>query len=88
MKSRFPSITTSTSNTKKRLRLARLQQTTGIEGFDMNQLEEVVQSFKNKKAAGPDGLKPFVLKELSKNKKEELLLIYKTMIILQCTQTQ
>ena len=54
----------------------------------MNKLEEVVQSFKNKKATGPDGLKPFVLKEFSKNKQEELLFILKTMIILQCTPTQ
>ena len=59
-----------------------------IEGFDMENLEEVIQSFKNKKAAGPDGLKPFVLKELSKNKIEELLFIYKTMILLRFTPTQ
>ena len=35
-----------------------------------------------------DGLKPFVLKELPRNKLEELLFIYKTMILLQCTSTQ
>ena len=54
----------------------------------MNKLEEEVQSFKNKKAAEPDRLKPFVLRELSKNKLEELLFIYITMIILQCTPNQ
>ena len=37
------------------------------------------------KAAGPDGLKPFVLRELPLNKLEKLLFIYKTMILLQFT---
>ena len=89
MKSHFPSITPPLPVTQKDVKISTATiNSTDIEGFDMNKLEEVVQSFKNKKAAGPDGLKPFVLKELSKNKLEELLFIYKTMIILQCTPTQ
>ena len=44
----------------------------------MNILEQVVQSFKNKKAGEPYGLKPFVLTELSKNKLEEPLFMYQT----------
>ena len=58
---------------------------TEIEGFDIDQLDEVIQTFKNKKAAGPDGLKPFVL---PRNKLKDLLFIYKSMILLQCTPTQ
>ena len=54
----------------------------------MDKLGEVIQSFKNKKAAGPDELKPFFLKELPRNKLEELLFIYKSMIILRCTPAQ
>ena len=59
-----------------------------IDGFDLDNLEEVIKTFKNKKAAGPDGLKPFIIKELPKNKLQELLFIYKSMILLKFTPTQ
>ena len=61
---------------------------TEIEGFELDKLEEVIQTFKNKKVAGRDKLQPFVLKELPRNKLEELLFIYKTMILLECTPSQ
>ena len=61
---------------------------TQINGFDRDAVIEVIQSFKSKKAAGPDGLKPFVLKELSNNQINELLFIYKSMILMECTPTQ
>ena len=71
-----------------KIRTATINSTEIEEGFDLDKLEEVIQTFKNKKAAGPDELKPFVLKELPRNKLDELLFIYKTMILLQCTLSQ
>ena len=61
---------------------------TVIDGFDLDKLDEVIHTFKSKKAAGPDEMKPFVLKELPCNKLEELLFIYKSMIMLQFTPSQ
>lgn len=78
MKSHFPSITATKpiehKNTK--IRTADINKSE-IDGFDKDILNEVIQTFKNKKAAGPDGLKPLFLKELPRNKLEELLFIYK-----------
>ena len=89
MKSHFPSITAPLAIEHKTIKISTTTiNSTEIESFDIDKLEEVIQTFKNKKAAGPDGLKPFVLKELTHNKLEELLFIYKTMILLQCTPTQ
>ena len=53
---------------------------TFIDGFNIDKLGKVIHTFKNKKAAGPDELKPFVLKELPRYKLDELLFIYKSMI--------
>ena len=89
MKSHFPSITPPKQIEHKDIKISTANiNSTDIDGFDIESLKEVIQSFKNKKAAGPDGLKPFILKELPQNKLEELLFIYKTMLLLQFTPTQ
>ena len=89
MKSHFPSISPPTEVTHKDTRIKTVTiNGNDIQGFTLTNLEEVIQTFKTKKAAGPDGLKPFVLKELSRNKLEELLFIYKSMIHLKFTPTQ
>ena len=89
MKSHFPSLTppTPVTHTDTKIKTSTINKT-HINGLDMENLEGVIQTFKNKKAAGPDGLKPFVLKELPRNKLQELLFIYKSMILLQFTPTQ
>ena len=89
MQSHFPSITPPKPIEHKNTKISTAAiNSTDIVGFDMDKLDEVIQTFKNKKAAGPDGLKPLVLKELPRNKLEELLFIYKAMILLQCTPSQ
>ena len=83
MESHFPSITPPQDTEHKNTKISTAAiNSTEIEGFDIDKLDEVIQTFKNKKAAGPDGLKPFVPKELPRSKLEELLFIYKTMILL------
>ena len=89
MMSHFPSITPPKQIEHKDTKISTASiNYTDIDGFDIDNLKEVIQSFKNKKAAGPDGLKPLILKELPHNKLEELLFIYKTMLMLQFTPTQ
>ena len=57
MKSHFPSITPPLPVRHKNVKISTATiNSIDIEGFDMNELEEVVQSYKNKKATGPDGL--------------------------------
>ena len=89
MQSHFPSITPPQpiKHNSTKISTATIN-SADIGSFDIDKLEEVIQTLKNQKAAGPDGLKPFVLKELPRNKLEELLFIYKTMILLQCTPSQ
>ena len=89
MQAHFPSITPPQRVEHRDTKISTATiNSTEIEGFDIGTLGEVIQTFKNKKASGPDELKPFVLKELPYNKLEELLFIYKTMILLQCTPPQ
>lgn len=89
MQSHFPSITPPQSIEHKETKITTVAiNKAEIEGFDTYKLDEVIKTFKNKKAPGPDGLKPFVLKELPRNKRKDLLFIYKTMIFLQFTPLQ
>ena len=78
MHSHFPSITPPQLIEHRNTKInTAIINSTDIDGFDIDKLDEVIQTFKNKNAAGPDGLKPFVLKELPRNKLKELLYIYK-----------
>ena len=61
---------------------------TNIPGIDMDELIKIFNNFKSKKSPGPDQLKPLVLKELPANKLEELLFIYKAMLLLKFTPTK
>ena len=89
MQAHFPSIRPPQEVEHRDTKISTaLINSTAIEGFDIDKQGEVIQSFKNKKAAGPDELKPFVLKELPRNKLEELLFIYKSTILLRCTPSQ
>ena len=85
MKSHFPSITPPKPVEHKPTKISTAS-STEIDGFDRDKLIEVLQTFKNKKAAGPDGPKLFVLKELPPNKLDEL--IFKSTILLQFTPSQ
>ena len=58
---------------------------TKIPGID---LLNVFNKFKSKKSPGPDQLKPLVLKELPANKLQELIFIYKAMLLLKFTPTK
>ena len=59
-----------------------------IPGINTEALETVFNGFKNKKSPGPDKLRPLILKELPRNKLEELIFIYKTMLLLKFTPTK
>ena len=89
MESHFPSCQpigeSQTSNLK--IKTEEINKTQ-IEGITLSNIEEAIHSFKSKKSAGPDGLKPFVLKELPISKLEELLFMYKAMILLKYTPTE
>ena len=89
MQSHFPSILPPQPVEHKDIKIsAALINSTFRDGFDKDKLGKVIHSFKNKKAAEPDELKPFVLKDLPRNKLEELLFIYKSIILLQFTPSQ
>ena len=69
MKTHFPSITAPQVIEHKNIKISTTTvNSTEIEGFNIDKLEEVIQTFKNKKAAGPDGLKLFLIKELPRKK--------------------
>ena len=86
IKSHFPSSEDITEHTTKDFKLKTVDiNRTHIAGITLENIIEAINGFKGKKSAGPDGLKPFVLKELPKSKLEELLYIYKAMILLSYT---
>ena len=89
MRAHFPSIT--------KLKPAEYTEykvdTDAIHAYDpgwlsVDKLKHVFQIFKSKKSPGPDGLKPLVLKNLTQDKLNEIIFMYKATIILQFTPTQ
>ena len=87
LKAHFPSM----QSTKETQYTEISKQTREINELEVDwltvaKLKEVFKIFKNKKSPGPDGLKPTVLKQLSKKKLEELILLYKATLMLEFTR--
>ena len=61
---------------------------THIPGIEASKLISVFNGFKSKKSPGPDQLQPLILKELPENKIQELIFVYKAMILLEFTPSQ
>ena len=82
MEAHFPTITevAETEYSNQVIQTSRIN-ATNIDGFDMDKLKEVINTFKNKKSAGLDGIKPHT-------KLSELLFIYKAMLLLNFTPTE
>ena len=89
LEAHFPSIqsTVETKYTEVRKQTREINELE-LEWLTVDKLKEVFKLFKNKKSPGPDGLRPTVLKQLSKNKIEELIFLYKTTLMLEFTPTK